>query len=152
MISLVRAVLLFGKSSGAAWQMRAHVAEHSLRSVAGAIETREEARLPDCDVVRGMKTVRDWTFNNDLRRPTSADNCYAFLADWKTHRQHEKECGFLMRHVPWWRSFSDYSSVKSEVTTAASAALLDGYGLKEEPLFAGKKNLKVGAHGSLESK
>ena len=130
MMSLVRAVLLFGKSSGAVWQMRAHVAEHSLRSIAGALETREEALLPDNDVIRGMKAVRDWTFDNELKRPPPGYEARNnFLKGWRARKQYEKECDFLMRHVPWWRDFSTSSHTHEEVVDAVNTALLEGLSL-----------------------
>ena len=45
MLALAKAVA-FSASQGAPWQMRAHVAVDAFRMLAGALETREEARLP----------------------------------------------------------------------------------------------------------
>ncbi len=58
MLSLVRAIAMFGKSEGAEWQMRAHVAVHAFKMLAGALETREEARMPDT-VRRVRKTLEN---------------------------------------------------------------------------------------------
>lgn len=170
MLSLSNAIALFGKSEGAEWKMRAHVAGHAFRMLAGAFETREEARLPDTDVVRKMKLVRDWTVDNEGKKPAprarqrkhgtgtlTEQFLGVFLTSWKmfkgkdAYKQADKPaCDFLMRHVSWWSAHANGSmaQVGAELTAKVNTMLKDGYGHTYEPEFAGKKSWPAGSKGT----
>lgn len=168
MLGLVRAIALFGKSEGAEWEMRAKVGGHLFRGLAGALETREEARLPDTLAVKNMKMVRDWSVDNDGKKPiqealkrkdgtgTQAEHSLGgFLSQWKTKKGYnmadKPSCDFLMRNLPWWHEFVDGMS-KQEKSDAVAAKvnemLIDGYGHTKEPEFEGKKKWPCGPDGS----
>lgn len=165
MLSLVRAIAMFGKSEGAEWQMRAHVGANAFKVLAGALETREEARLPDTTVVKNMKNLRDWIVGNGGKKPSSQalrrknnngtakeESFGSFLYDWKTkHKKPDRSaCDFLMRHVVWWKNFVSGSKATTEahLTQRVNAMLKDGYGHANEPMFDGKKRWPVGSDGS----
>jgi hypothetical protein len=170
MLSLVRSIVLFGNPMGAEWEMRAHVAGHAFRMLAGALETREEAKMPDTLAIRNMKLVRDWTVENGGKKP--GNNALArmggtggaeeqtratFLTRWKAfkasnaYKQANKvECDFLMRHVSWWSDYVNGSRAEKGADLAAkvNAMLKQGYGHKHEPEFEGKKPWPSGSQGS----
>lgn len=170
MQALVRAIALFGKSEGAEWQMRAHVATNAFRMLAGAFETREEARLPDTDAVRKMKLVRDWVADNEGKKPAQSalrrkdgsgtlveQSLGQFLNDWKSFRGRaaykkadKPACDFLMRHVSWWSAHANgcRAQVTAELTASVNTMLKNGYGNTLEPEFAGKKSWCGGSPGS----
>lgn len=170
MLSLLNAIAIFGKSEGAAWTMRAHVAGNMLRGLAGAFETREEARLPDTTVVKNIIKVRNWVAENDGKRPsrhalkrkgilgslgTSEEYSHGkFLDHWKgrQHNQADKPaCDFIMRHVAWWSEFcivGARAAKSAAIAANVNAMLLDGYGHKDEPDFEGKKHWPYGAKTS----
>jgi hypothetical protein len=59
-----------------------------------------------------------------------------------------------MRHVGWWKEFSD-GSVKekgAELTSKVNSMLKERYGHKDEPHFEGKKKWPGGSGGSDERK
>lgn len=170
MLSLVRSIALFGKSEGAEWCMRAHVAVHAFRMLAGALETREEARMPYTAAIRNMKLVRNWTADNNNKKPSpnarkrkdgtgtsEEETMGSFLTNWKTfkgtraYKQSNKpECNFLMRHVSWWKEFANGSMAEKSANLNAkvNSMLKQGYGHKDEPEFEGKKKWPWGSKGS----
>ena len=170
MLSLVRSIALFGKSEGAEWSMRAHVAGHAFRMLAGALETREEARMPDTTAIRNMKLVRNWTVENDGKKPsntalrrkdgtgtTEEATMGKFLSQWKSFKgngaykqANRQQSDFLMRHVPWWIDHANGSKAEksANLTAKVNAMLKDGYGHKDEPEFGGKKQWPGGSGGN----
>jgi hypothetical protein len=170
MLSLVRGIALFGKSEGAEWCMRAHVAVHAFRMLAGALETREEARMPYTTAIRNMKLVRNWTANNDYKKPAAnarqrkdgtgtseEERMGIFLRSWKSFKgtqaykqANKSESNFIMRHVSWWKEFANGSRVEraANLTAKVNSMLKQGYGHKDEPEFEGKKKWPSGTHGS----
>ena len=170
MLSLVRGIALFGKSEGSEWCMRAHVAVHAFRMLAGALETREEAMMPYTTVIRDMKLVRNWTADNNDKKPSAharqrkngtgtseEETMGKFLANWKmfkgtdAYKQANKsECNFIMRHVSWWKEFADGSKWEKSANLNAkvNSMLKQGYGHTDEPEFEGKKKWPGGSYGS----
>ena len=170
MIALVRSISLFGKAEGAEWEMRAHVAGHAFRMLSGALETREEANMPDTTAIRNMKLVRDWSVDNDGKKPiqnalgrqngsgTAEEKARGrFLKNWKSFKgngvykqANKSECDFLMRHVSWWQEFVNGSKDEKTADLAAkvNAMLKEGFGHKDEPEFEGKKKWPGGSTGT----
>jgi len=170
MLSLVRAIALFGKSEGVEWEMRANVAVHAFRMLAGALETREEARMPDTAAVRNMKLVRNWAAANGGKQPranalTRKDGSGtmeestrgAFLSHWKlfkgggAYKQANRgEADFLMRRVEWWKGFANGSRAEkiANLASKVNSMLKEGYGHKDEPDFDGKKKWPGGSSGT----
>lgn len=172
MLSLVRSITLFGNPEGAEWEMRAHVAGNAFRMLSGALETREEAKMPDTTAIRNMKLARDWTVANGGKKPVSKalgrkDGTAEertrgqFLSSWKlfkgngAYKQANKaECDFLMRHVSWWQDFANGSLAekKADLSAKVNAMLKQGYGHKDEPEFEGKKPWPGGTNGTETSR
>jgi hypothetical protein len=171
MLGLVRAIALFGKSEGAEWEMRAHVAVHAFKMLAGALETREEARMPDNTVIQNMKLVRNWVADNGGKKPSpnalkrkngsgtlEEQSRGTFLTHWKsfkgksTFKQANKaECNFLMRKYDWWKDFCTSLIVEkgANLESKVNSMLKEGYAHKDEPgEFEGKKKWPCGSPGT----
>jgi len=170
MLALVRAIALFGKSEGAEWEMRAHVAGNAFRMLAGALETCEEVRMPYTDAIKNMKRARNWCADNENKKPSAnalkrkngngtaeEQSIGQFLNKWKMFkgknaykRVNKSECDFLMRHVPWWKDYSTRTLAEKCATmiSKVNSMLKDGYAYKDEPDFEGKKKWPCGRHGS----
>ena len=74
MLSALRAISLFGKSTGSKqWEMRANVAASAFRMMVGAIQAQEEAKLDKTNtVIQNMLKVRKWTVGNEGKRPVGS--------------------------------------------------------------------------------
>lgn len=159
MLALAKSICLFGNPEGAPWEMRAHVAYHAFEMLAGALETREEARLPKTLAINNMFKVREWTTSNELKKPVAnalgrkkgngtpeEQTLGNFLDHWK-HRYkftNKEGCDFIMRNVPWYAEFCNvYKHEQSNDTSKkANEMLLKGYAMPREPEFEGKKELQ----------
>lgn len=141
---------------------------HLFRALAGAMESIEEAKLPECDEVAMIREVRKMlaTTGEDWLRCGKAASAeegklHKKLGNWKTRVYktdasipHVASMRFLLRSNPTWvKKFDDWilhdAAAKSEQNTAqVNAMLLDGYAHPNEPDFDGKKHWPCGAAGS----
>jgi hypothetical protein len=150
------------------WTVRAHVAAHAFRALAGALETREEAKLPPTTAVKNVKAARDWSAAHGWKPPSSqalrrkgvdgddkesaeeAKVAYG-LNSWKHRGKEDREaCDFLMRHAGWWKAFADVSQKEkaADLTSKVNSMIKEGHGSVDEPHFEGKKKWPSGADGS----
>ena len=126
--------------------------------------------MPDTLALRNMKLVRNWTVDNDGKKPstkalrrkdgtgtTEEARMGAFLANWKSFKgkgaykkANRQQSDFLMRHVPWWMEFANGSNAEkgANLTAKVNAMFKDGYGHKDEPEFGGKKQWPWGSDGT----
>jgi len=168
MISLCNALALFGKEERD-WKMRPNCAGYMIRGLAAALETREEAKLPDTPAVDNVKAARDWSAANGWKKPrkdalsnkggegndkerAKEAKVGRGLTSWKYKdgKKDREACDFLMRHAGWWKGFADGSAKErgDEVASKVNSMLKEGHGHKDEPEFEGKKKWPAGTGGT----
>jgi len=143
---------------------------HLFRALAGAMESIEEAKLPECDEVTLIKEVRkvlattgeDWLRHAKNKAASVEEGkLYYRLKDWKskvykTNASIPRVAAmrFLLRSNPTWvKKFDDWilhdAAAKTEHNNAQlNAMLLDGHAHPNEPDFDGKKKWPCGTQGS----
>ena len=143
---------------------------HLFRALAGAMESIEESKLPECDEVAMIREVRkvlattgeDWLRCGKNKAASVEEvKLYNKLVHWKSkfHKTsasmpHVAAIRFLLRSNPTWvKKFDDWilldKAAKSDQTNAQiNAMLLQGYAHPHEPDFDGKKQWPGGAAGS----
>lgn len=143
---------------------------HLFRALAGAMESIEESKLPECDEVAMIREVRkvlattgeDWVRCHKNKAASVEEvKLYNKLAHWKSkfHKtsasiSHVAAMRFLLRSNPTWvKKFDDWilldKAANTEQKTAQiNAMLLQGYAHPNEPDFDGKTPWPCGAAGS----